>query len=136
MLEFILAIMITTAVVGYDVAHASVDEPISTQVVEVPTPTPIPTDIVGYTRFKFGEDADKALKVLKCENRNLDPEAVNDNRKWGGVGVDRGYWQINNHYHPITDECAKDVVCSTDYSYRMYLNDNKTFVRWTCGRSL
>lgn len=104
-------------------------------VAPTPIPTPIPTDIEGYVRYKFGNDADLALQVLECENKTLNPNAINDNTQWGGVGVDRGYWQINNVYHPhVSDWCASDVVCSTDYAFRMYQNDGNTFVRWTCGR--
>lgn len=100
-----------------------------------PTATPIPTDIEGYIRYKFGKHADRAFEVLSCENKTLNPNAINDNTTWGGVGIDRGYWQINNVYHPhVSDWCASDVVCSTDYAFRMFVNDNYTFVRWTCGR--
>lgn len=111
--------------------------PTTIQAVE-PTTEP-PSDIKGYIDYKFGEDAWKAHKLLTgegCgENRNYDPHAINDNTAWGGVGKDRGYWQINDVYHPhVSDWCASDVKCSTDYAYRMYLNDNKSFKRWTCGR--
>jgi hypothetical protein len=137
------AIMITTIISGYSFAHPIEDQasvPIPTPALEVatPIPTPIPTDIVGYIEYKFGDDAWKAFKILQgeeChENRHLDPNAKNDNTIWGGLGVDRGYWQINSHFHPhISDWCASDVVCSTDYAYRMYKNDD-SFERWTCGR--
>ena len=97
----------------------------------------IPEDIRGYIAYKFGESADKALRLLDCENKKLDPNATNDNRTWGGVGVDRGYWQINNVYHPfVSDACASDVKCSTDYAYRMWKNDGESFRRWTCGKNL
>jgi len=100
-----------------------------------PTVKPAPTDIKGYIEYKFGNFAPRALEVLECENKTLNPYALNDNTLWGGIGVDRGYWQINNVYHPyVSDWCASDVVCSTDYAFRMFVNDNYTFVRWTCGR--
>lgn len=109
------------------------------QVFASETVTEPPSDILGYIRYKFGEDADKAIELLTgegcSENKTLNPNAVNDNRTWGGVGRDRGYWQINDVYHPsVSDECAKDVKCSTDYAFRMYKNDNNSFHRWTCGR--
>jgi hypothetical protein len=103
----------------------------------VPTIAPVPDDIYGYIFYKFGDDAWKALAVLNCENKSFNPEAKNDNTLWGGVGVDRGYWQINNVFHPyVSGACAKDVECSTDYAYRMYKNDGNSFVRWTCGKQL
>jgi hypothetical protein len=136
-----LATMILTAVVGYDIAHTEVPPVKAQEVVESPvaspepTTAPIPEDIVGYINYKFGEDAEKAFKVLNCENKTLNPKALNDNTEWGGIGKDRGYWQINDIFHPsVSDWCASDVKCSTDYAYRMYMNDNKSFVRWTCGR--
>jgi hypothetical protein len=138
MLNIFLAIMITTVIAGADIArtpHSDTTLPSPAPTV-IPTSTPIPTDIVGYISYKFGDDAWKAFRVLDCENKTLDPERYNDNRTWGGVGVDRGYWQINNVYHPISDSCAKDVKCSTDYAFRMYSNDDNTFVRWACGKKL
>ena len=105
--------------------------------------TPIPDDFIGYVRYKFGSDADKAFLLLqgseKCqgENPRLNPKAVCNNELWGGKGQDRGYWQISNYYHPsVSDWCASDVHCSTDYIYRMYKNDGNTFKRWTAGRCL
>ena len=122
--------MITTVIAGADIARTP--QPDTTLPTPAPTvtPTPIPTDIVGYIHYKFGPDAWKAFRVLDCENKGLNPyaENINDNGS-----RDRGYWQINT-IHPVTDACAKDVKCSTDYAYRMFVNDNRTFIRWTCGR--
>ena len=134
--EIFATIMILTVFVGYDVAHKP---PVPTveakEVVEVvmPTPTPIPDTPQEYIKYKFGEDYQRAYEIVECESK-WDERAFNDNSTWGGVGQDRGLWQINNVYHPVTVECAYDYKCSTDYAYRMYINDNKTFVRWTCGR--
>lgn len=100
------------------------------------TPTPTPTfdnEIESYVYEVFGEDYEEAFEIIQCES-SWNTQAYNDNTWWGGVGQDRGLWQINNIYHPISDECAYDYKCSTDYSYRMFVNDNKSFVRWTCGR--
>lgn len=137
-----IASLFVTLFVCYDIAHT--EKPVMAQeVVESPvtspspTTAPIPTDIVGYINYKFGEHSDDAFKVLSCENKSLNPNAINDNRTWGGVGVDRGYWQISNYYHPhVSDWCASDVKCSTDYAYRMWLNDGESFRRWTCGRNM
>ena len=138
MLNIFIALMITTVIAGADIARTpQSDTTLPTPApVATPTPTPIPTDIVGYISYKFGDNAWKALKVLECENPTLSPNAYNDNRVWGGVGEDRGYWQVNNVYHPISDACARDVKCSTDYAFRMVQNDNGSFRRWTCGRNL
>ncbi len=81
----------------------------------------------------FGKDYDKAIKVAMCESR-LNPYAVNDNRKWGGVGRDRGIFQINDVYHPLTDVQAFDYKQNIRYAFRMFANDGNSFRRWTCGR--
>ena len=132
--------MLVTVIVGYDIAHKPTPV-VMAQTVKSPVPSPsptvapIPTDIVGYINYKFKDSAGQAFKVLSCENKSLNPQARNDNRTWGGIGVDRGYWQINDVFHPyVSDWCASDVKCSTDYAYRMWLNDGKSFRRWTCGR--
>lgn len=93
-----------------------------------------------YVTYKFGNDAWKAFLLLKgnedCggENGSHNPNAVYVNTDGSR---DRGYWQINDYYHPhVSDWCASDIKCSTDYAYRMYVNDDNTFVRWTVGRCL
>ena len=122
------------------------------EVTPTPTITPIPTAtpilsekelIIQEIINVFGEDADKAFLLLMgkdnkscAENRMLDPKAVNDNTTWGGVGQDVGVFQISNYWHPFTTEQLQDWKFNISYAYRMYLNDNKTFVRWTAGRCL
>ena len=116
-LNIFLSIMIVATIAGADIARVPKVEASEPIVVSTPTPTatPIPTDIVGYIHYKFGPDAWKALKVLECENRGLNPYATNVNKNGS---IDRGYWQINT-IHPVTDACARDVKCSTDYAYRI-----------------
>ena len=103
----------------------------------------VPNTPEEYIKWKFGDHADKAFLLLKgdgspnacAENRTLDPKAVNDNRTWGGKGRDRGIFQISDYYHPsVSDTCAFDFKCNIDYAYRMYINDEHSFRRWTCGR--
>jgi len=138
-----VAILITTAVVGYDIAHTpkQVFIPVEQQIV---IPTPIPTlepitrsdnPIINYVYEIFGQYGDEAMKLLSCENKSLNPKAINDNTVWGGLGQDRGLFQISNYFHPgVSDECAFDYKCNTKYAYRMFINDNYTFRRWTCGK--
>lgn len=136
-----ITIMLVTALVGYDIAHTpttSASEPTPTTLPTlIPTPTakPLVFDSLAkqYVYDKFGDDYPKAFKIIDCESK-WNTKAFNDNTAWGGIGQDRGIWQINNVFHPISDECAYDYKCSTDYAYRMYKNDNFNFSRWTCGR--
>jgi hypothetical protein len=149
--EIFVSLLVITAVTGYSVAHDVPKEEVKAQEVVVlptpspsvlPSPTPIPTDIVGYINYKFGVDAPKALLLLQgdgnpkhpAENKHFDPKAKNDNREWGGIGYDYGYWQFNNIYHPeVTQKCAEDVKCSTDRAYQMFKHDG-SFKQWTAGR--
>jgi hypothetical protein len=97
--------------------------------------------IEEYIPIVFGKDAPKAFLVLQgngpgscAENRNLVDHQDNDNTQWGGVGKDIGYWQINTVYHPkVTEWCARDVKCSTDYAYKLF-KARGNFSAWTCGR--
>lgn|SRR3990167_4410882 len=84
-----------------------------------------------YIKEVFGEYAAEAFALLECENRTLDPYAVNFN---AGGSRDRGIFQINDKYHPLTDEQAFDYKQNIDYAKRMWINDGKRFIRWTCGR--
>lgn len=108
-------------------------------VVPTPTPTtpPAPTtqrqEIENYVREVFGDDWERAFAIIECES-SWNPKAVNDNTEWGGVGRDRGIFQINSHFHPLTDEQAFDYKQNIDYAHRMFVNDGRTFIRWTCGR--
>jgi hypothetical protein len=116
---------------------------------QTPTPTPSPTPTpdldtpAGYIRYKFGKDASKAFLLLQgngspnscAENRNLDPNAVNDNTWWGGVGRDVGIFQINDVFHPVKAlNLDHDWKANVDYAKRMFDRDGGTFSkRWTCG---
>jgi hypothetical protein len=157
-LFFIFSFIAFVAFVGFDIQRGKTMNVKAKEVVEVKEATPSVTNVVvgeveyvepeltfeNYVREKFGEHADKAFLLLEgnevCggENKTHNPNAINDNTVWGGVGVDRGYWQINNVYHPhVSDWCASDIKCSTDYIFRMWVNDGGSFSkRWTTGKCL
>jgi len=62
----------------------------------ISSPTPTPTEreqIINYIVEVFGEDAPLILNILWCENRNLDPKAVNYNRN---QTTDHSVMQINS----------------------------------------
>lgn len=61
-----------------------------------PTATPTPTTkemIIAEIVEVFGEDAPDAFNVLYCENRGLNPEAINHNRNGS---IDYSIFQIND----------------------------------------
>lgn len=39
----------------------------------------------------------------------------------GDDGQSRGYWMIDSKYHDVSDACADDLVCSTDWSLKQIL---------------
>lgn len=110
-----------------------------------PTPTVLQYgkvgDVENYIREVFGEYADKALLLLsgndQCsgENKTLDSLAVNINNGRVAPGSrDRGIFQINDYFHPkVTDDMAFDYEQNIDYAFRMFENDNHTFIRWAAG---
>lgn len=112
-----------------------------TSLTTAPSPSPSPLTIQGYITQVFGKDAPKAFLVLQgngkgscAENRLLDPTEKNDNTSWGGVGVDRGYWQFSSVYHSeVSDWCAGDIKCSTDRAFQIFKQDGN-FHQWTCGK--
>ena len=127
-------------------AEAKEEEGVRLTPTPLPSPTPEPMTLEeqfkAEVREKFGEDYDNAMLLLQgngpgscAENRYFDPNADNDNTWWGGVGIDKGYWQINSYFHPhISEACARDIECSTHYAWRMYKNDGNSFRRWSCGK--
>jgi len=108
-----------------------------------PTPTPILSEkelILKEIKDVFGEHSEEAMRILtdpEChENLYLDPKAVNDNQVWGGVGVDKGLYQINSFYHPeVSDECAFNYKCNIAYAYKLF-KARGNFSAWTCGKVL
>lgn len=120
-------------------ALESTTEVQNTIVEEVETPE-------TYIKKVFGEHSDKAFLLLKgkgpgscAENRNLDQNAKNVNWIKGKPGeywsTDWGIFQINDKFHPVEQlNLRTDFKANIDYAWRMYKNDNYSFVRWTCGR--
>ena len=112
----------------------------------IPTPTPeFENPIEQYIYNTFGDHYDKAMLVLRgngiCggENRGLNPYAVYENKTDDGIvwSRDRGIFQVNSVFHPLTDEQAFDYKQNIEYSWRMFENDGNTFSkRWSAGKCL
>lgn len=74
----------------------SVTQPISLPpAVEAVDPSIGEAELEELIREYFGEHTEDAFKVLDCENKTLNPRAVNHNRN--GT-VDRGLFQLNSAY--------------------------------------
>jgi hypothetical protein len=135
-------IIILIAIFCYWASHST--ETIYLYAKNKPVNTPIPTEAplvdnpYNYIVKVFGVYAPRAFDLLTnpaChENLNLNPLAV---FKDSDGSEDRGIFQINNIRHPfVSDSCAFDYKCNTDYAWRMFKNDNYTFKRWSCGQKL
>jgi len=103
------------------------------QVVEkvvFPTATPTPTDkeaIIAEIVRVFGEEAPNAFNVLYCENRGLNPEAMN----WNSNGTwDAGIFQVNEiHGHSLED--MKDYKKNIKVAKKIF--DNRGWTAWACS---
>jgi hypothetical protein len=92
--------------------------------------------IKAYIRKVFGKYGDQAIRVATCES-GLNPRAVNDNTQWGGVGVDRGTFQLNSVYQGISNtNFLFDYRLNTDMAYIIFKNAGYNWHLWTCGRKL
>lgn len=74
---------------------ATPPKPTPKPAVEVDIPTGGAGELEELIREYFGEHSEDAFKVLDCENKTLNPRAVNYNRN--GT-VDRGLFQLNSAY--------------------------------------
>jgi len=103
-----------------------------------PTPTPTPTPILSQKEQiiqeinqVFGDDAERGIRMLEeCENRTLNPEAINWNKNGSW---DFGLWQINS-IHGYSKEQLKDYRFNTKVAYKLFKNAGYSFSPWTCAR--
>jgi hypothetical protein len=74
----------------------------------------------------YVQDAAKAAGVdSRVVEWIVSHESGNDPRATGDSGDSRGLWQINRIYHPeVSDHCAYDVECSTDWALERILSGN------------
>jgi hypothetical protein len=105
----------------------------------IPTVTPTPYSVQEDIKQVFGKYSDKAFLVLQgkecAENRKLNPEAVNDNTTWGGVGRDWGVFQINDHWQGVSNTAfLKDPRINIRIAWNIFERSGYKFTRWTCGK--
>lgn len=96
----------------------------------MPTATPTPTskeEIINEIVRVFGDDAPNAFNVLYCENRTLNPEAVN----WNSNGTwDAGIFQVNQ-VHGYTMEQMKDYKQNIKAAKKIF--DGRGWTAWSCS---
>ncbi len=82
--------------------------------------------IIAYIVEVFGEDAPEAFNVLRCENKNLDPLAVNTFNSNGSI--DEGIFQINSIHG---QKNMLDWRANIDYAYKIFSRQGWT--PWSCS---
>lgn len=93
----------------------------------------LPETIEDEIRSVFGEYADEAFKILECENRNLDPEAVNINKDSKDLGV----FQINTKWHGFlksvnNERYLFDPAINIRIAWRIFEDSGYSFKLWSC----
>lgn len=106
--------------------NAELDSPKPTT---TPTPTSQKQEIIDYIVEVFGEDAPDAFNVLYCENRGLNPNAVNHNRNGSR---DLGIFQLNDKYHGGEENF--DWKLNIDKAYKIFKSHGKKWTAWTCSK--
>ena len=141
----ILVIMLIVAYVGYNARELqkqlAMIVPIpfaSTVYAEEPAELDVQTDeqreIVAYIKEVFGKDADKAFKLLSCENSSLNPRAVNTAGNTPAGSRDTGVFQINEYWQKVQYKFLLNYKVNIEIAHQIYTENGNTFERWTCGR--
>lgn len=85
-------------------------------------------EIMAYIVEVFGDDADDAITLLnKCENSDLNPNAVNYNNN--GT-TDTGVFQINS-IHGYSQEYLFDWHNNVDVAYQIFIRSG--WSAWACS---
>ncbi len=99
-----------------------------------------PEMVEDKIRAVFGEHAEKAIKLLTCENPNHNSRAVNynnDSRKTRDLGI----FQINDYWQGIrhsgkADQFLFDPDINIQIAWILYRDSGYSFELWTCGRKM
>lgn len=97
--------------------------------------------LAAYAASRDRRDAEAYIR-LRAEEAGIHPDTfllvsigesgLNAYARGDG-SLSRGFWQIYRPSHPnITDACAFDLKCSTDYAIHLWLNTAKGPRNWTC----
>lgn len=84
----------------------------------------------------FGEDYDKAKKVLSCENSSLNPDAVNTAGNYPPGSRDIGVFQINEYWQATQGKFLFNWKINIQIAHQLFMENGKQFNLWTCGRRL
>lgn len=79
-------------------------------------------DIIDLMREKYGKNADLLICMIRKESQ-FDQYAIGDG------SLAHGLMQIHIDKHPVTEWCAFDVECSSDYTVKL-IREGKGYL-WT-----
>ena len=134
----ILLFMLTVAYMGINARLNEMQKIISplamgpqVQIKEIPVPvdTSEKEAIVDYIKQVFGDDADKALLLLSCENRQLNPTITSATN-------DHGIFQINAYWQKIQPKFLKNPKINIEVAKQLYDENGGSFRLWSCGKRL
>ena len=74
----------------------------------------------------FGDEYDNAMSVLSCENKSLNPNAINEYNRNGSI--DQGIFQINS-VHGQTN--MFNYKANIDFAYKLF--KKKGWSPWACS---
>lgn len=123
--------------VKFKPAYAPTVDKAYAKVLPTATPTPDPKqEIRDYVKEVFGKDADKAFKVLSCENNALNPKAVNTAGNFPEGSRDIGIFQINEYWQDVNPKFLFNWKTNIHLAHQIYTDSGNSFHLWTCGRKL
>lgn len=113
-------------------SKAYVKEVLVTPTPPIKNPSSEQEQIVMYIREVFGADSDKAFKLLSCENKRLNPNAININTD-SHRSRDLGVFQINEYWQRTQGKFLLNWKINIEVAHQLYV-ENGDFHLWTCGR--
>lgn len=85
-------------------------------------------------REVFGKHSDKAFKLLECENKSLNPNAVNTAGNTPAGSRDIGVFQINEYWQGVNAKFLFDPELNVRIAWKIYEDSGYSFKMWTCGK--
>jgi hypothetical protein len=131
-LPFIISFYIVVLFASWDVVRAN-EQPQPTVEIQIEQQTAVEEvepeiTFIDYIYQVFGDDGDNAIKLLaECENKKLNPEAVNVNKNGS---TDVGLFQINS-IHGYSHEELFDPFFNIDVAYKIF--KNRGWSAWSCS---
>ena len=88
--------------------------------------------IVAYIKQVFGDQSDNAFKILECENKGLNPSAINHNRNGS---TDHSIFQVNSiHTKRYGSAFKTDWKANIDVAHKIYQASG--WSAWACSHKI